>query len=153
MSQSESPLNSLLFESLSSFISRTTKLLEIEKKDDIALVQEAQETLTYKQLSEQGICLRHVQCINIRTGLYGRTMCDFEVKTEHKFGVGDLIQVMELTGSNHPSAGSDPTKNDTNSTAIVSKNSSTTLQIVFEEPPNALQLGHRYTLMLLIDTM
>ena len=78
----------LIVEDISSFVSRTKKLLAIEKNDDVNLRREESEHFSHKELQNKGVCLRKIEATNVSLGLYGRTIVQFFVNFEHKFTVG-----------------------------------------------------------------
>eukprot|EP01083_Nonionella_stella_P300506 1026363_1 len=140
----------LLNENVFDFVERTRKLLSVEKQDDIALLEEAYSHYTLKQLEEQGLCLRRIQITDIHTGLYGRSIVKFALHTnqdehssiDHKFTVGDIIKFVD----NEKIQG------------VICKSYRNQLKIAINdgvsfEIGKDLVISHKYSLLLLIDTI
>lgn len=62
------------------FVIRQLELLNIERDAEIAEGRKLQESTTAKILQEKGICLTNLALLNIRAGLYGRTIATFGSK-------------------------------------------------------------------------
>lgn len=68
------------YNSVEDFISQQLELLKIEKEAEIAQNRALQESVAPKVLQEKGICLLSLRVVNIRSGLYGRTVVTFGPK-------------------------------------------------------------------------
>ena len=146
----------LLNENVFDFVERTSKLLSVEKEDDIAAMEEAYSSYSLKQLQEKGLCLRRIQITDINTGLYGRTIVQFSIhnhnnnnnnndedgNSDHKFTVGDIVKFVE----------------NEKITGVVCKSYRNQLKVAIDDNVS-IQIGkdlivsYKYSLLLLIDTI
>lgn len=65
------------YDSVEHFVSQQLELLNIEKEAEIAQTRSLQENVSPKILQEKGVCLLSLRVVNIRSGLYGRTVVTF----------------------------------------------------------------------------
>ena len=68
------------YNSVDDFVIKQLELLNIEKEAEIAQNRALQENVSPKVLQEKGICLLNLKVLNVRSGLYGRTVVTFGSK-------------------------------------------------------------------------
>ena len=131
----------LINESLEHFVERQRKLLSKEQEDDTLQMQEYYDNYTHKQLSSKGICLRNIECVNINTGMYGRTIIKFFVSIEHKFTIGDLAKIINLGVLNNINSNQKSSKNEIS--GVVSRVTSNAISLGKFQLVQAIVLHHK----------
>lgn len=121
------------------FVSRTQRLLEKERAAEIDETRVRTAQFSPKQLQQQGICLLKLEISESCTGLYGRTVLTLKTSgpvvngelPAHKFSPGDIAGI-SLTNSS--------LQDDLLATGIVSRVSSTSIQVALEKSDESVSL-------------
>lgn len=128
--------------SLEQFVEQTSRLLSIERKEEIDEAKRVVTRSTPKEQEKQGVCVNRLNASTIHTGLYGRILVVFESSRRtkdrtlaaNKLSSGDIVSVHDTTGREVASG-------------VVTTKRQTAIIVAFEETPGSLQGERQYRLV------
>ncbi len=128
------------FHNVHDWVQRQRELLELEKGEEMAMLQSKLSSLSAKECEEEGLSILSLNVVDISTALYGRSCYTIErivhsskSKTEnknfpaHSFKVGDEAILYS------PKHRSTPQADSSNVTGIISKVTKTSIELIVSE--------------------